>query len=193
MVTRIGWHGLEAALAAGRVCCPDCDESLARWGYAREREVRMRHGGRLVRPRRAYCRRCERTHVLLPAFCVPRRRDGAEVIGAALLAKAQGQGHRTIAARLDRPPGTVRGWLRAGARRAEALQRCGELWTIALGDQLGRPMLPPSALYGAVNPVGKAAVAWQLRFYDPRVCPWELFVALTGGLLYGRPRDPPGY
>jgi len=36
-------------------------------------------------------------------------------------------------------------------------------------------------------------VAWQLRFYDPRVCPWELFVALTGALLYGRPRDPPGY
>jgi hypothetical protein len=184
---------LEAALAAGRVCCPDCSESLARWGYAREREVRMRHGGRLVRPRRAYCRRCDRTHVLLPAFCVPRRRDGAEVIGAALLAKALGAGHRTIAARLDRPPGTVRGWLRAGARRADALQLCGELWTIALGDQLGRPMLRPSPLYGAVNALGKAAVAWQLRFHDPRVCPWELSVALTGGLLYGRPRDPPGY
>ena len=27
------------------------------------------------------------------------------------------EGHRTIAARLDRPPGTVRGWLRAFARR----------------------------------------------------------------------------
>ncbi|MGO9753425.1 MAG: hypothetical protein ACLP22_18335 [Solirubrobacteraceae bacterium] len=40
-------------------------------------------------------------------------REGAEVIGAALLAKTQGAGHRTIAARLDRPAGTVRGWPRA--------------------------------------------------------------------------------
>jgi hypothetical protein len=32
---------------------------------------------------------CETTHVLLPAWSVPRRRDGAEVIGAALLHKAR--------------------------------------------------------------------------------------------------------
>jgi hypothetical protein len=49
---RLGWEGLEAALAAGEVCCPDCGEPLRRWGYAREREVRMRHGARLLRPRR---------------------------------------------------------------------------------------------------------------------------------------------
>jgi hypothetical protein len=154
----------------------------------------MRHGGRLVRPRRAYCRRCEATHVLLPAFCVPRRRDSAEVIGTALLAKAQGDGHRTIAARLDRPPGTVRGWLRAGARRADALTLCGVRWTVALGDELGRPTLPDSPLHGAVDALGRAVIACKLRFYDPRVSPWELMVALTGGgLLYGRPRDPPGY
>ena len=42
---------------------------------------------RSLRPRRAYCRVCETTHVLLPAWSVPRRRDGAEVIGAALLDK----------------------------------------------------------------------------------------------------------
>jgi hypothetical protein len=29
-------------------------------------------------------------HVLLPAWSVPRRRDGAEVIGRALVLKAQG-------------------------------------------------------------------------------------------------------
>ncbi len=80
-------QGLEAALAAGRILCPECNGSLAPWGWAREREVRRRHGGRLLRPRRAYCKRCARTHVLLPACCVPRRRDGAEVIGCALLAK----------------------------------------------------------------------------------------------------------
>jgi len=47
--------------------------------------------------------------VLLPACCVPRRRDGADVIGAALLAKAQGAGQRTIAARLE-----SRGYFAAG-------------------------------------------------------------------------------
>jgi len=42
--------------------------------------------------------------VLLPAACVTRRGDSVEVIGAALLAKAQGQGHRVIAAELDLVP-----------------------------------------------------------------------------------------
>ena len=110
---------VEADLAAGRLCCPVCDRPLARWGFAREREVRMLDGVRSLRPRRAYCHGCERTHVLLPAFSVPRRRDGAEVIGEALLAKAQGDGHRRIAARLGRPAGTVRGWP-SGLDRAPA-------------------------------------------------------------------------
>jgi hypothetical protein len=112
---------VEADLAAGRLCCPGCSGPLVRWGFAREREVRMLDSVRSLRPRRACCHRCESTHVLLPAWSVPRRRDGAEVIGTALLAKAEGDGHRTIAARLGRPPGTVRGWLRAFARRAEAV------------------------------------------------------------------------
>ncbi|MDQ2897634.1 MAG: DUF6431 domain-containing protein, partial [Actinomycetota bacterium] len=112
---------LEADLAAGRLCCPGCDRRLSRWGFACEREVRMLDGVRRLRPRRARCSACESTHVLLDACSVPRRRDGAEVIGQALLAKANGDGHRTIARRLRRPPSTVRGWLRAGARRAEAL------------------------------------------------------------------------
>ena len=123
---------VEADLAAGRLCCPGCGGPLARWGFAREREVRMLDGVRSIRPRRACCRRCETTHVLLPAFSVPRRRDGAEVIGEALLAKAQGAGHRTIAARLGRPPGTVRGWLRAASRRAELLCAATLRWLRAL-------------------------------------------------------------
>ena len=59
--------------------------------------------------------------MLLPAFCVPRRRDGAEVIGTALDAKAQGEGYRPIAARLNRPPATVRGWLCAATRHSEGV------------------------------------------------------------------------
>jgi hypothetical protein len=182
---------LEAELAAGRIYCPGCNGSLSPWGFAREREVRMLDGKRSLRPRRARCGPCETTHVLLPAWSVPRRRDGAEVIGRALVLKACGAGHRTIARRLDRPPGTVRGWLRAGARRADALRRCGVRWTIALSEELGRPM-DGSALHGALDALGTAIVGWRLRF-GLHTSPWELLVAFTGGLLSGRPRDPPGY
>ena len=155
----------------------------------------MRHGSRLVRPRRAVCRPCARTHVLLPAFCVPRRRDGAEVIGAALLAGAGGEGHRTIAARLDRPPGTVRGWLRAFARRSEPLQACAVRWTISLGDGSALPRSWTGApVASALAALACAARAWVLRFGPDDTSPWELVVALTGGgLPHGRPRDPPGY
>lgn len=181
----------EADLAAGRLCCPGCGGQLAAWGYARERAVRMLDGTRSLRPRRACCRSCEATHVLLPAWSVPRRRDGAEVIGHALLAKTQGQGHRTIAAQLERPPATVRGWLRAAASRAEALRACAARWTQMI-DANAEP-LPPAAspLAGAVDAIGAAARACRLEL-GTRASPWELAVALTGGLLHDRPRDPPG-
>lgn len=194
MVTRIGWSAVEDALRADRVCCPDCDRPLAPHGFAREREVRMRHGSRLLRPRRAICRPCARTHVLLPAFCVPRRRDGVEVIGLARLAAAGGEGHRTIAARLDRPPGTVRGWLRAFARRSDLIQQCAVRWTIALGDGDALPRQPTgSPVTDTLEAVARAARAWRLRF-GPRGSPWELAVALTGGrLLHGNPPGAPGY
>ena len=127
---------LEADLAAGRMCCPGCDGPLSPWGFGRVRELRTLEGVRSVRPRRACCHACETTHVIVPAWSVPRRRDCAEVIGAALLAKAQGDGHRKIAARLGRPPATVRGWLRAFARRAEAVQSSALRWARTIDAQL---------------------------------------------------------
>jgi hypothetical protein len=50
--------------------------------------------------------------VLLPVSVLLRRADAATVIGAALLAKAGGAGHRRIAVLLGVPSTTVRGWLR---------------------------------------------------------------------------------
>jgi hypothetical protein len=183
---------VEADLAAGRLCCPGCDGPLVRWGFAREREVRMLDGVRSLRPRRACCIRCETTHVLLPAWAVARRRDGAEVIGEALLAKAQGEGHRKIAARLDRPSGTVRGWLRAFARRAELVGRSARRWAHAIdGSALDHTRPAGSPLTDAVDALGTVAMACRLRLRTP-ASPWELAVALTG-LLHGRPRDPPGF
>jgi hypothetical protein len=152
----------------------------------------MLDGVRSVRPRRAYCRACETTHVLLPAFSVPRRRDGAEVIGLALLAKAQVDGHRRIAARLGRPPATVRGWLRAFARRADAVCRSARLWAHAIAGELGETPQARSPLTDAVEALGAAVRARRLHL-GVRASPWEFAVALTGGLLAGCPRDPPGF
>lgn len=183
---------VEADLAARRLCCPVCEGPLAPWGFAREREVRVLDGVRSLRPRRAYCHACESTHVLLPAWSVPRRRDSAEVIGQALLAKAQGDGHRRIAARLERPPGTVRGWLRAFARRAETVGSCAWRWAHAV-DVASRGANRPtgSPLADAVDALGRMHRACRLRLRT-RAGPWELAVALTG-LLHGKPRDPPGF
>ena len=66
------WRARHARPAAGPV------------GVRAGRAVRLR-GGRVtrLRPRRARCRSCRRTRILLPAWCAPRRADGIEVIGAA--------------------------------------------------------------------------------------------------------------
>jgi hypothetical protein len=112
-------------------CCDACGSSFRLWGYARERVIRDRGGRRrLVRPRRVRCRGCRVTHVLLPANVAPRRADSAHVILGALLAKAGGRGHRSIAAELYVPADTVRGWLRratanAERTRAEAMRLAG--------------------------------------------------------------------
>jgi hypothetical protein len=78
---------LETELAAGRVYCPGCDGPLSRWGFAREREVRMLDGTRSLRPRRARCGPCETTHVLLPVWSVP-----APCLGGAMARKVDRRG-----------------------------------------------------------------------------------------------------
>lgn len=193
LVVGIGESAIEPGLLAGRIRCPDCGAPLAPWGHAREREVRMRYGGRLLRPRRGRCGPCDATHVVLPATVVPRRRDCTEVIGQALFAAACGAGHRTIAAELDRAPGTVRGWLRAFGRRAETIGRCGSRWAVSLGEELPRRWPAESPVAYGVEALRWAYAACVERF--GRIADfWELLVAMTGGyLLRGRPRDPPDF
>ncbi len=183
---------LESALARGAVGCPGCGGRLARWGYARSREVRLRSGVRSLRPRRTSCRGCGATHVLLPAWSVVRRRDGAEVIGEALALAAGGDGHRRIACRLDRPAGTVRGWLRAARARAESLRACGTRWIVTLElDELRAVTPAGSPLGDAVEAIMLAVRAWVLRFGALNASPWEQAVLLTGGrLLHGGPLPP---
>lgn len=181
---------VEARLSAGAVRCPGCGDSLSPWGWTRSRVVRTRSGARTVRPRRARCQACAGTHVLLPAGCVPLRRDSAEVIGAALLAGALGVGHRRIAADLGRPAGTVRGWLRRARRRSGQIRTSATRWAYALDPELGAVHRAGGRLGDAFEALALAARAWILRF--GRSCPWELAVHLTGGLLVaGALHDPP--
>src|SRR5438876_3985748 len=111
---------VEADLVAGRLTCPDCGVGvLARWGFARTRVLR---DGQEFRPRRGFCQ-CGKTHVLLPDVCLLRRRDSADVIGAALEAGlAEREDYVEVADRLGVPAETVRGWLRRFRRQAEAIR-----------------------------------------------------------------------
>jgi hypothetical protein len=182
---------LETLLARGELACPGCSEPLSPWGFARSREVRLLHGTRSVTPRRACCHGCGVTHVLCPAWSVPRRRDSAEVIGEALRLATQGEGHRRIARRLDRPPGTVRGWLRAGRSRAESLRACATKWVVSLDHERAAVAPAGTGLGDALEAIMLAVRAWVLRFGRRSIGTWELAVCLTGGLLYGRPPLPP--
>lgn len=181
---------VERRLAAGDLCCPGCGGLLARWGFAVARVVRGL-GAAVVRlrPRRARCRGCGGTHVLLPAVALPRRADLAEVIGVALAAKASGAGHRSIAGWLSRPAETVRGWLRRFAVRAPGWRA---VFTGVLVQAGIDPVLPAPAGSGFADAVAvivaaasESAARWPVL--GP-VSPWVFASAVTGGALLAPPR-----
>ncbi|MQA17366.1 MAG: helix-turn-helix domain-containing protein, partial [Pseudonocardiaceae bacterium] len=179
---------VEANLEGGRLSCPDCDGRLAPWGHARAR--RIRGEGRLV-PRRSMCSACSATHVLLPVSCLLRRADSVTVIGAALLAKAEGVGHRRAAQRVGRPPGTVRGW----CRRIERIAGRVRASLLAVAAQLGAELElaePTGSSVGDVVGLLGALAAASVRRLGP--CePWRLAAAATGGrLLHPTGPPPPG-
>jgi hypothetical protein len=171
---------VEQRLGAGELVCP-CGGVLSRWGHARPRTVR---GVGLLRPRRARCVACRVTHVLLAVSCLVRRADAVEVIGAALRAKARGQGHRPIAARLGRPASTVRGWLRAFAGNAEAVRALCTGLLVEL-DCLAAPLEPAGSVFAdAVEVIGACAAAARRRLgVIGAVSAWQQASALTGGRL----------
>jgi hypothetical protein len=182
---------VERQLRAGELACP-CGGGLAPWGHARERSIR---GLGVLRPRRARCAACRVTHVLLAVVCLLRRADAVEVIGAALLSKAQGQGHRLIAARLERPASTVRGWLRAFALNAEAVRGICMALLVQLDPLTGPRPVHATAFADAVESVGACAAAARRRLGVPagvvsggepvvgEVSPWQIAAAVTGGRL----------
>lgn len=173
---------VEVELVGGLLGCPSCRGVLAPWGHARERVLRCREGDRRLRPRRARCRGCRRTHVLLPQVVLVRRQDGVVVIGAAIEAKVLGgQGFRRIAGRLGASPVTVRGWLRRFAERAGLIRAHFTRCAVALDPELG-PVLPAGdGVADALEAIAVAVRAWVLRFGPADR--WPLVSWLSGGLL----------
>lgn len=172
---------VERMLVEGLLTCPPCGGVLAGWGHARERSVRGLAGR--LRPRRARCSGCARTHVLLPVSVLARRADAVAVIGAALVGRAEGRGHRPIAADIGVPECTVRGWLRRFRARAREWR---DRFMVLLVDLDPDPaaVLPRSCLLGdAVEVIGLAAAAAVRRFGPRR--PWQFASAVSGGLLLG--------
>ena len=177
---------VEADLMAGRLACPDCGGELRPWSHARQRPLRRGTGEERIRPRRAICAQCGegrgKTHVLLPDSSLIRRRDHVEVIVSAIEAKAAGESRASIAERLGRHEDTVRGWLRAFARNAEAIRSCFTRWASAL-DPLCGPIGPASnAFCDALEAVGVAVRAAVLRF-GPRPASSLVSVLSSGALL----------
>ena len=186
MLTVEGLAGsVERRLAAGELLCPCCSGVLGGWGHARERALRG-PGGKLrrLRPRRARCRSCRVTHVLLAVFALARRADTVEVIGAGLVAAARGAGFRSAAARLGVPPSTVRGWLRCFARRAGPVRVFFTALAAGAGPDPVMPAAAGSAVADAVAAIAAAAAAVAARWPQLGAAPvWRAASAASGGLL----------
>lgn len=177
MITVVDPDAARAALSAGDLACPQsgCAGTLRIWSAARARQVQLPGGQRRrLRPDRARCRACGVTHVLLPAWCLPRRAYSSDVVGTALLTAAQGAGYAGAAAAAGAPTATARDWLRAVGRSAPALTAQALAVAGAAGEADAcwpRPSQPCSALTSAVNALAAAARALHLVLTRPRLTP----------------------
>lgn len=166
-------------LAAGTLRCPSCSGPRRSWGYARTRRLRLPGGATLrLRSRRARCRDCAVTHVLLPAVAPVRRAYTIDVIGEVLLSSVQGHGHRTIGARSGIPPDTVRSWIRRAGARAEWLRAQATI-ALAAFDPTPAPIEPPrSRLADAILALSHAMAAAR-RISGPTGTAWQLIAIIA--------------
>ncbi len=185
---------VEAQLRAGWLRClvPGCGGVLAPWWFGVPREIIGLGGvaGR-VRPRRAICKSCGRTRVLLPDTMLRRRQYSVEVIGTALLLAAAGMPWTRVAAQAGVPFETVRSWLRRFTRRADLVRA----WLLGLLDVLvDDPRLPDGVAHpaaGALSVLGELHRQMPARWpLVATLSPWQLAARLSrSGLL--APAWPP--
>jgi hypothetical protein len=185
-------ESVEARLKAGLLACW-CGGTLRPWGRARPRRVATFAGLAVVRPRRGICRGCGRSHVLLPAWLLSRRRYAAAVIFAALALRAAGL--KAVAARLRLPvpgrPGqwwpvpvsTASSWLSRFAGRAGQLRQAF-LAVLPLADPQARPVAAAGSRSGdALAALEAVTAGLRARFGLDKLAAHEVAAHLTGGLL----------
>lgn len=185
---------VERRLAEGRLACPGCEESLRPWGWARAREVLGIAA--TLRPRRARCSGCLLTHVLLPATVLLRRAYRADVIGAAVAARAVGGGHRSVATGLGVPAATVRGWLRRLASRLEPVRVFFVQVAVRAGVDVAVPAAVGCPWRDLLAALGAASAALSSRFGPVgvlgAVTAWQVAVGCSAGRLLAPGWPPPG-
>jgi hypothetical protein len=172
---------VDGELRSGRLRClwGSCRGVLAPWWWGVERRLVVAGGATVVvRPRRSRCRSCGVTRVLLPDSMLRRRQYHVDVVGAALVAAADGRAWTKIAAELGVPFETVRGWLRRFSGRAELVRA----W---LSGLLTRLVADPRVPAGRVGPVADALVVLA-ALVDQLPARWPLVSTLTRWQLIAR-------
>jgi hypothetical protein len=125
----------------------------------------------------------------LPAGVLLRRADAVTVIGAALLAKASGCGHRRVAELVGRSATTVRGWLRRigqVADRVLAVLAAAAAAAAEFGAEFGAEFVAPAPTtdpVGAVVELVGALTRAAARRLDGSCEPWRLAAVLCGSRL----------
>ncbi len=186
-------ESIESRLLAGVLRCP-CGGRLGPWAHARPRMVAMEGKLEEFWPRRGRCRRCGRTHVLLPADLWSRRRYGAAVIIAVLVLGVQAAAAGRVAARPFAaapggrrrvPASTARSWRSRFAGRAGALrEQLMRVLPLASGREAARPLAPSGSPAGDCLAVLEAVTA-GLRERFPALAAVSAHEAaghLSGGL-----------
>ena len=174
---------VEARLLSGEYRCGSCGGGrLAPWGFARRRKLRCRGDEVWLRPRRGRCCSCLATHVLLPTIALFRRRDVAEVIGEALIARyVDRKSQSVVAAEAGVHFDTARGWQRRFSAKAAELRELFSTLAHRLDASLGpiAPRRSPEA--DALEAIGVAASA-AARLLGPGPL-WGFVAGASSGML----------
>ena len=173
-------------VAVPRATCPDCRTPMTfRSGYWRKAD----RDRLVIFVCRGQCRSCDRSHALLPAFCLVGRLDAVEVIGAVLSRVAAGVGVRPAAAEAGVPHTTARDWRRRHRARAPALA----VGLAGLVAALGGPPLRLSAdpELASVEVAGACWMVARRRFGGRSPSVWRLWSLVTGGRALGTATNPP--
>jgi len=146
-----------------------------------------------VRPRRARCRSCRATHVLLPVWLFSRRAWAGVVMWACVLARLAGVKIAAIAARAGVAASTVGSWLRRIGGRAEWWRQL-LMGVLAMLDPRARRVDPAgSPLADAVAVLDALLALLRTRDHEMATLTlWELASHLTRAHLFAPSLDVDG-